>query len=72
MARWIEFEGTRWRMVDLARAYCISPGTLGHRLDRFGETATGIRRALATGIATRSQAGKIGAAHSPWRHPDSA
>jgi len=69
MARWIEFDGGRWRVAQLARAYALSPATLSHRLERFGETATGIQRALTTGIMTRSQAGRAGATRSPWRYP---
>ena len=58
MARFIEYQQHRWRFVDLARSHHINPGTLYHRLERFGETATGIARALATGIMSREQAGK--------------
>lgn len=60
MARFIEYQQHRWRFVDLARSHHISPGALYHRLERFGETATGIARALATGIMSREQAGKRG------------
>lgn len=60
MARFIEYQQHRWRFVDLARSHHINPGTLYHRLERFGETATGIARALATGIVSREQAGKRG------------
>lgn len=60
MARFIEYQQHRWRFVDLARSHHINPGTLYHRLERFGETATGIARALATGIMSREQAGKRG------------
>ncbi len=60
MARFIEYQQHRWRFTELARSHHISPGTLYHRLERFGETATGIARALATGIMSREQAGKRG------------
>jgi hypothetical protein len=46
MARFIEYQQHRWRFIDLARSHHISPGALYHRLERFGETATGIARAL--------------------------
>jgi hypothetical protein len=61
--RWRDSSNTnsmRWRFIDLARSHHISPGALYHRLERFGETATGIARALATGIMSREQAGKRG------------
>lgn len=69
MARFVEYDSRTWRLSELARAYHIPRGTLRGRLERFGETATGISRALATGIMTREQAGRIGASRSPWRYP---
>lgn len=60
MARFIEYQQHRWRFIDLARSHHINPGTLYNRLERFGETATGIARALATGVMSREQAGKRG------------
>lgn len=66
--RFVEFEGRHWLISHLAREHHIAPGTFHNRLIRFGETPTGIARSLATGILTRSQAGKRGAARSPWRY----
>lgn len=66
--RFIEFDGKRWRMSELASANHLSCGTLYARIERFGETATGIARALATGIMTRTAAGKRGADRSCWRY----
>jgi hypothetical protein len=67
--RFIHYNDRDWRLTELARRYHLPPGTLSNRLDRFGETATGIARALATGIMTREQAGQRGASRSPWRYP---
>lgn len=65
--RFIEFDGRLWGICELARTYRLAPTTLWRRLERFGETPTGIHRALATGIMSREEAGRIGAARSPWR-----
>ena len=70
MARWVEYGGEQWRFSQLAKAHHIAPGTLHNRLERFGTTPTGVARSLATGIMTASQAGKRGAARSPWRYRD--
>jgi len=67
MARWITTPSGPMRLSALAYCYGLAPSTLSHRLDRFGETSTGLARALATGIMSREQAGRIGAARSPWR-----
>ena len=67
--RFIEYQGSRWRLTALARSHHLDPATLWRRLERFGETPTGIQRALATGIMTRSAAGRRGAERSPWRYP---
>jgi hypothetical protein len=67
--RFIRYDNRDWRLTELARRHHLAPGTLHNRLNRFGETATGIARALATGIMTRSQAGQRGASRSPWRYP---
>ncbi|MCB1771956.1 MAG: hypothetical protein KDJ31_19990 [Candidatus Competibacteraceae bacterium] len=66
--RFIRYDNHEWRLSQLARRYHLAPGTLSRRLDRFGETATGIARALATGILTREQSGRRGALKSPWRY----
>lgn len=66
--RFIRYADRDWQLTDLARHYHIAPGTLRGRLGRFGETATGISRSLATGIMTRADAGKVGASRSPWRY----
>lgn len=66
-ARWITTPSGPMRLSALANRYGIAPSTLGHRLDRFGETPTGLARALATGLMSREQAGRVGAARSPWR-----
>lgn len=67
--RFIQWENRDWSLSDLARRYRLPTGTLSKRLSRFGETATGIQRALTTGIMTASQSGRIGAMRSSWRHP---
>lgn len=66
-SRFINYDGQDWRLSDLASAYRISPATLYRRLERFGETTTGITRALCTGIMSREAAGRRGASRSPWR-----
>lgn len=68
--RFIEYEGSLWRLTALARSHHLAPTTLAHRLERFGATPTGIRRALSTGIIDCREAGRIGASRSPWRYPD--
>ena len=68
--RFIEYENRPWRITELARAHRLPVGTLAGRIRRFGETATGISRALATGVMTREAAGRRGASRSPWRYPD--
>lgn len=67
--RFIHWEGETWTIRRLALAHRLAPSTLVHRLDRFGETVTGIQRALATGLVDCRRAGQIGAARSPWRYP---
>ena len=66
--RFILYNERRYRLSDLARQYGLARGTLYRRLERFGETPTGIARALTTGILTREAAGRRGAMHSPWRY----
>lgn len=66
--RFIIYEDRHWRITELARQYRIPVGTLSGRLARFSESATGIQRALATGIMTRQQARQRGALRSPWRY----
>jgi len=68
MARFIEYEGRQWPISQLARSHGLKPSTLSGRIKRFGETATGIHRSLATGLLTASQAGSRGASRSPWRY----
>ena len=65
--RFIEWDGRPWLLSDLARAAGLAPGTLSARLERFGEGASGIRRALCTGVQTAAQAGQRGAQASSWR-----
>lgn len=67
MARFIDYQGKQWRVSHLARAYGLAPRTLDHRIERFGETSTGIARALATGLMSCAMAGRIGATRSAWR-----
>lgn len=69
--RFIEFEGRTWRLGALAQSRGLACGTLAARIERFGETATGIARALATGLMSREAAGKRGADRSSWRYPGS-
>ena len=52
-------------VAELARRHGIAPSTLRKRLDRCDD----LDRALRDRPLTSSQAGKIGAARSPWRHP---
>lgn len=66
--RFIIYEDRHWRITELARQYRIPVGTLSGRLARFSESATGIQRALATGIMDRRQAGRIGASRSSWNY----
>lgn len=63
----IEFNGCCYTISELACLYQIKTGTLSNRIKRFGETTTGIMRALTTGIQSRSDAGKKGASNSNWR-----
>ena len=62
--RWIDYEGRRWRLSDLAREHGLKPQTLASRIDR----GLPIARALATGICTVVEAGRRGAAASDWRN----
>lgn len=64
--RFIEWGGQKWPLTQLARAHGLSPGTFSYRLSRFGESSTGIQRALCTGLVDRSEAGRRGAMRSPW------
>lgn len=66
--RFITTTSGQWGLSELARRHHLAPGTLSKRLNRLGYTATGLQRALATGIMTHSQAGQIGASRSPWRY----
>ncbi len=63
----VEFNGRSCTITELAKTYSIKIGTLSNRLQRFGETTTGIMRALTTGVQSRSEAGKRGAETSYWR-----
>lgn len=67
-ARFITWEGQTWTLRRLASAYRLPVSTLNHRIERFGESATGLARALATGILDCRQAGRIGAQRSPWNY----
>ena len=64
--RFILWEGHRWTLSRLAHAYHLAPSTLNHRLERFGETATGIQRSLCTGIIDPRVSGRHGAQRSSW------
>jgi len=55
----------RHDVAELARRHGIAPSTLRKRLDRHGDLA----RAISEPPMSARQAGKIGAARSPWRHP---
>lgn len=66
--RFVIYEDRTWRISELARRHKLAVGTLSGRLARFGESAFGIQRALATGIMTREQAGQRGALRSSWRY----
>jgi hypothetical protein len=67
--RFVAWEGETWTLTRLATTHHLAPSTLAHRLERFGATVSGIRRALATGVMDCRTAGRRGAARSPWRHP---
>ena len=67
--RFIEYDNREWTVNALARAHGLNHSTLYNRLARFPATATGIQRALATGLVDHRTAGRIGAQRSPWRHP---
>ena len=62
--RWIDYEGRRWRLTELAKAHGLKPQTLASRIAR----GLPIARALATGICTAAEAGRRGAAASGWRN----
>ncbi len=68
MPRFIHYDDRDWGLTELARAYQLAPTTLYRRLERFGESASGISRALTTGIMSREAAGRLGASRSPWRY----
>lgn len=68
MPRFINYDDRNWRLTELAHAYQLAPTTLWRRLERFGETSSGIVRALTTGIMSRSESGKRGAEKSPWKY----
>ena len=64
-ARWLTFEGRTMRLTAWAIEYDLKPQTLAHRLER----GLPMSRALATGLASLEEAGRRGAARSPWRCP---
>lgn len=68
MPRFIHYDDRDWRLTELAKAYQLAPTTLWRRLERFGESTTGIVRALTTGVMNHEQAGRLGATRSPWRY----
>ena len=68
MPRFIHYDDRDWRLTELAQAYQLAPTTLYHRLERFGDSASGIARALTTGIMSREASGRLGASRSPWRY----
>lgn len=61
--RWIEHEGRRLTLRGWASEVGMAPGTLWDRLER---RHLPMARALATGVLTRSEAGRRGGAVSPW------
>ena len=66
-ARFVEYDQRQWSLSELARAGGLPVSTLAHRIERYGATATGIQRALATGTLSARQAGRLGALRSPWK-----
>ena len=68
--RFVDYEEHRWTIPALAREHHLASSTLYHRLERFPATATGVYRALATGVMECRAAGRRGALKSPWRFPD--
>lgn len=67
-ARFISWANDTWTLSRLAKAYHLPTSTLNHRLERIGETSTGIARALATGVIDCRKAGSIGAKKSYWSY----
>ena len=55
----------RHDIAELARRYGIAPSTLRKRLNKGDD----LNRAVSEPPMTPSQAGRIGARRSPWRHP---
>jgi transposase-like protein len=55
----------RPNLSDLARQYGVARSTLRGRLERHGD----LDRAVSEPPMTPSQAGRIGARRSTWRHP---
>ncbi len=68
MPRFIHYDDRDWNLTELARAYQLAPTTLYRRIERFGDSASGLARALTTGIVSREAAGRLGASRSPWRY----
>ena len=68
MPRFIHYDDRDWRLSELARAYQLAPATLYRRIERFGDSASGLVLALTTGLVSREAAGRMGAARSPWRY----
>ena len=66
--RWVEYQGSQWRLSALAAAHGLKPQTLASRLDR----GLPVARALATGICNAVEAGRRGAAATPWRREAAA
>jgi transposase-like protein len=57
--------GRRPNLSELARQYGVARSTLRGRLERHGD----LDRAVTEPPMTPSQAGRIGARRSTWRHP---
>ena len=66
--RWIDHDGRRWRLSELAAEHGLKPQTLASRLDR----GLPVERALATGLCNAVEAGRRGARATPWRREAAA
>ena len=64
--RFIEWQGQTWTLTSLAREHGLHPATLKSRLD---VARLPLARALATGLCSKSEAGRRSAAKSTWLQP---
>jgi len=62
----VNYCNQEWNLTALAATHQIARRTLEHRIKRFGATATGVQRALCTGIKDHAARGRIGKPNNPW------